>query len=229
MNNNLAIVVTSCDSYTDDCARPFLTLLDRYWKNHPAAYWIAETKHPAGFVAATVNEPCWTKRVRAALEKIDEEFVLFMCDDFFIRSEVNTRRIDYCVNLLQEYPNIACFNTELAYRHVYTDKYFGKTISGFGLQHTRQIYNFSCQPSIWRKSALIDCLSVIDGSAWEWELTKEDTDYDFFLNTGGKIIDIGYEEGKPFAITRGKWVMSDMVPLNEKERLEIDFTKREQR
>ena len=62
---NLAIVVTSCDSYTEDCARPFLTLLDRYWKNHPIAYWIAETRHPAGFVAANVNEPCWTKRVRA--------------------------------------------------------------------------------------------------------------------------------------------------------------------
>jgi len=226
---DLAIVVTSCDSYTDDCARPFLTLLDRYWKNHPIAYWIAETKHPAGFVAATVNEPCWTKRVRTALEKVDAEFVVFMCDDFFIRSAVDTRRIDYCANLLRDYPNIACFNTELAYRHVYTTKYFGKTISGFGLQHTRQIYNFSCQPSIWRRTNLIDCLSVLDGSAWEWELTKEDTDYDFFLNTGGKIIDIGYEYGKWMGICRGKWVMSDMVPLNEKERLEIDFTKREQR
>ena len=227
--NDLAIVVTSCDSYTDDCARPFLTLLDRYWKNHPTAYWIAETKRPAGFVAATVNEPCWTKRVREALSKIDAEFVVFMCDDFFIRSAVDTRRIDYCVNLLNEFRHIACFNTELAYRHVYTTKYFGKTISGFGLQHTRQIYNFSCQPSIWRRTNLIDCLSVLDGSAWEWELTKEDTDYDFFLNTGGKIIDIGYAEGRSFAITRGKWVMSDMIPLNEKERLEIDFTKREQR
>ena len=226
---DLAIVVTSCDSYTDDCARPFLTLLDRYWQNHPTAYWIAETKRPAGFVAANVNEPCWTKRVRKALEKVDAEFVVFMCDDFFIRSEVNTRRIDYCVNLLRDFPNIACFNTELAYRHVYTDKYFGKTINGFGLQHKRQIYNFSCMPSVWRRTNLIDCLSVLDGSAWEWEMTKEDTGYDFFLNTGGKILDIGYEEGKPFAITRGKWVMSDMVPLNEKERLEIDFSKRGQR
>lgn len=227
--NNFAIVVTSCDSYTDDCARPFLTLLDRYWQNHPKVYWIAETKHPAGFVAATVNEPCWTKRVRTALEKVDAEFVVFMCDDFFIRSKVNEARIAYCVGYLISEPNIACFNTELAYRHVYTDKYFGKSISGFGLQHKRQIYNFSCMPSVWRKSSLMDCLSVLDGSAWEWELTKEDTDYDFFLNTGGKILDIGSEEGKPFAITRGKWVMSDMVPLNEKERLGIDFTKREQR
>jgi len=226
--DNIAIVVTSCDSYTDDCARPFLTLLDRYWQNHPKAYWIAETVRPAGFVAANVNEPCWTKRVREALKQVKEEFVVFMCDDFFIRSEVDTRRIEYCLNLLREYPLIACFNTELAYRHVYTTKYFGKTISGFGLQHTRQIYNFSCQPSVWRKSALIACLSVLDGNAWEWELTQEDTDYDFFLNTCGKIIDIGYADGKPFAITRGKWIMSDMVPLNEKERLEIDFTKRGQ-
>jgi len=227
--DNIAIVVTSCDSYTDDCARPFLTLLDRYWQNHPKAYWIAETVRPAGFVAANVNEPCWTKRVREALKQVKEEFVVFMCDDFFIRSEVDTRRIEYCLNLLREYPLIACFNTELAYRHVYTTKYFGKTISGFGLQHTRQIYNFSCQPSVWRKSALIDCLSVLDGNAWEWELTQEDTDYDFFLNTGDNILDVGRKDGKPFAITRGKWVMSDMVTLNEKERLEIDFTKRGQR
>ena len=133
------------------------------------------------------------------------------------------------MNLLRKYPSIACFNTELAYRHVYTEKYFGKTISGFGLQHKRQIYNFSCQPSIWRRTNLIDCLSVLDGSAWEWELTKEDTDYDFFLNTSAHIIEVGHSGGKPFAITRGKWVMSDMVSLNEKERLEIDFTKREQR
>ena len=60
------------------------------------------------------------------------------------------------------------------------------------------------------------------------KLTKEHTDYDFLINTGGKIIDIGYEYGKWMGICRGKWVMSDMVPLNEKERLEIDFTKRGQ-
>ena len=227
--NNIAIVATSCDAYTDDCARPFRTLVDRYWDVNMRIYWVCETKKPEGFARATVDEPCWTKRVRKALEKVEEEFVVFMCDDFFIRSEVNVKRIAYCVSLLQEYPNIACFNTELAYRHVYTDKYFGKTISGFGLQHKRQIYNFSCQPSVWRKSALIDCLSVLDGSAWEWELTQEDTGYDFFLNTGSKIIDVGYEYGRPFGIARGKWVMSDMVPLNEKERLEIDFSKRGQR
>ena len=120
MNNNLAIVATSCDAYTDDCARPFRTLVDRYWSNSIPVYWIAETKHPAGFVAATVNEPCWTKRVRTALETVEEEFVVFMCDDFFIRSEVNTRRIEYCLNLLNEFRHIACFNTELSYRHVYT-------------------------------------------------------------------------------------------------------------
>lgn len=226
--DNLAIVVTSCDTYTRDCGRPFLTLLDRYWQNHPKAYWIAEKLWPDGFVGATVNEPCWTKRVRLALEQVEEEFVVFVCEDFFLRSPVDERRIAYCARLLHEYPNIACFNTELAYRHVYEDKYFGKSISGFGLQHKRQIYNFSCQPSVWRKSALIDCLSVIDGDAWQWELTKDDTKYDFFLNTGATIIDIGYDFGKPFGIYRGKWVTSDMVPLNEKERLEIDFTKRGQ-
>ena len=226
---NIAIVVTSCDSYTDDCARPFLTLLDRYWQNHPKAYWIAETKRPAGFVAANVNEPCWTKRVREALKQVKEEFVVFMCDDFFIRAPVDVARIEYCANVLSRRETIACFNTEPAYRHVYNGIYQGESIVGFGLQHKRQIYNFSCQPSIWRKSALIDCLSVLDGSTWEWELTKEDTGYDFFLNTGHKIIDVGYEYGKWMGICRGKWVMSDMIPLNEKEHLGIDFTKRGQR
>jgi hypothetical protein len=223
---NLAIVVTSCDAYTDDCAKPFLTLLDRYWQNHPKAYWIAETKTPAGFAAATSNEPIWTKRVRQALQAVKEDFVLFLCDDHFIRNTVAERRIEYCTELLNSYPNIACFNSELQYRHVYTEPYQGRVISGFGLQHKRQIYNFSCMPSIWRRTALIECLSVLDGDAWEWEMTKEQTAYDFFLNTGGKMIDVGYEDGRWMGIKRGKWVASDMFPLNEKEGLNIDFSKR---
>jgi hypothetical protein len=144
-----------------------------------------------------------------------------MCEDHFIRETVDIARIEYALEMIAKSRKIAAINFETAYRP--TD---ASELDGFGKQFPRQIYNHSCQPSLWRRTALIKELSKVNGTAQEWELQKDDGEFIYYLNTGGPIIDIGYSGGQWMGLKAGKWVKRDMEALNEKEGLGIDLSKR---
>lgn len=226
--NTITVVVSSCDAY-EECWMPWDKLQRKYWPDARAVI-ITETARglePSptahGFMAAivTVNNPTWTIRMREALKKISDEFIIFMCEDHFIRQEVDTERVMYALRQIKKNKKAAAFNFELTYRDVETTE-----IPEFGRQLPRQIYNHSCQPSLWRRTALIRELEKVDGTAQEWELTPDDGEFEYFINTGTDIINVGYRDGIWMGIRNGKWVQEDMVALDAKEQLNIDFSKR---
>lgn len=220
---NTKIVVASCDTYSD-CWEPWDMLKRRYWTEKRAALITETARRDDLYDTIAIQAPTWTERMHAALERIAEPFVIFMCDDHFIRKPVDTERIERCIDRLETSTCIATFNFERAYRP--TIPFGDARKDGFGLQTPGQEYNCSCQPSIWRRETLIETLETLDGSPWDWELSEEKTIYDYYLNTGGDIIDVGYRQGQWMGIHAGKWVRADMEPLNEKEKLGINLAER---
>ena len=57
-------------------------------------------------------------------------------------------------------------------------------------QKKNQMYLHSCQPSLWRKKALIENLQK-DEDAWQWEMTYVNNEWDYLINKDIDIIDIG--------------------------------------
>ena len=68
----MIIVVMSCDKYKS-CWKPFFTLLDKYWGNHPKAVLVCETEECPYCETINIPSDIWTTRLRKALEVIKDE------------------------------------------------------------------------------------------------------------------------------------------------------------
>lgn len=192
----MKLVVLSCDKY-EPCWKPFFTLLEKYYPNHPEPVLITETKKCPYCETINVNSDIWTERFREGLKQIEDKEVLIMLDDFFIRKPVDEERI----NSIEIANTIACYNFEIEYREPYVS-----IDTGWDVQKNNQIYLNSCQPSIWNREVLINRLDTKQ-TAQEWETTVINSPYTHLINNKDYIIDIGYRHQDlsiGWGITRGK-------------------------
>jgi hypothetical protein len=103
-------------------------------------------------------------------------------------------------------------------------------VFGFGRKPDGGEYRLSCQPTLWRRSVLLDLLKQ-PMSAWSWEMSSAHApnQYDYLIWTGDDddlVFEYGYHNYQWFGIRKGQWVGRDVVPLFEKEGIEVDFKKR---
>lgn len=203
--------ILSCDSFSETW-EPFHILFERYWACPYDVYIVTENKDCA-FFKTIKTTGSWTQRIKKALEQVNTDYVIILLDDFFIRSPVDQKRIDYCIYHFE--PDIAVFNFEKEYC-----QNIDAGLEGFKLRSNRQMYLCSCQPSIWNRKILIELLDK-EMSPWDWEMQILDSKYRFFINSGELIFNIG-EKG---VIKRGKWVEKEIRFLRE-ENIEIDYSKR---
>lgn len=211
----MKILVSSCDSY-EVCWKPFFTLLDKYYPEHPEVYLVCETKKCEYCKTINVNSDCWSVRVRKALEEIDDEQVLFMLDDFFIRNKVDSDRINLAVSILENDDNVAVVNFEKDYRMSV------RLNDNWNQQFDNQVYLCSTQPSVWNKKALLSFLQD-DINPWEFETRKISSSYKFLINNKDFIIDIGYGHqplSVGWGITRGK-VAKELLHFLASEDIDI--------
>ena len=191
----MKILVVSCDKYKV-CWKPFFTLLNKYYPNHPDCYLVCETEKCEYCNTINIDDSSWTFRLRKALEKIKDDQVLVMLDDFFIRKPVDEERI----NSIRFTDDIISYNFELEYREP------ALSLREWDIQKNNQYYLNSCQPTVWNRKLLIDRLKE-DQSPQEWETTMVNSPYIHFINNKDLIIDIGYRH-QPldigWGITRGK-------------------------
>ena len=213
----LDVVIMSCDSY-DDCWQPFSTLYNKYFPNNYKTYIVTETKDCEYF--DTIKKTgAWTKRLREALQELNSDYVLLLLDDYFIHSKVYNTKIEECLTAIKE-TNAIAYNFEMKYRQC-----VGLNNS-YDIQLNNQVYLNSTQPSIWNRQRLIERLNK-DQNAWEWELTRIDSEFIHLINnTNEKIIDIGYDlTHRPWGIVQGKW-SKETKDLFDKEMIEVDYEKR---
>lgn len=206
---DFSVLVLSCDKY-EPCWKPFFTLLDKYWSNHPYVHLVTETKKCKYCETINVDSDIWSKRFLEALRKIKNEYVLVMLDDFFIRDYVDTDRI----NDIEFTDDIICYNFELEYREP------ALKLREWDVQKNNQVYLNSCQPTLWNKKKLMQRL-YCDLNPQEWELCKVDSPYIHFINNQDFIIDIGYRHqdlSVGWGITRGR-IAKECKEFLEKEGL----------
>lgn len=117
-HKDCTILVCSCDSY-EDCWEPFFELFRKYWPDCP--YDIVLNTESKAFRMDGLDIAChqfykagesvpYGERLLRHLEEIDTPTIMIMMDDFFIRRNVSTEKIQYCINELKKNPDIAVFS-----------------------------------------------------------------------------------------------------------------------
>lgn len=215
----MKILVLSCDK-NDDLFYPFHHCMEKYYKNHPKIIYSTETKKNPYYETISKNYPLdnWTTRIRETLQEIDDDKILVMIDDCFIRNKVDVERIEYAREHLKG--NIAMFNFEKAF-----DSDDEETnLKGFKKRKHNSPYEVSIMCGLWNKEKL---MNVLKGqyNPWEVEGNQNNCNYDFYINSGDYIIDWGYETFIYTGICKGKWCRN-IISFFEKEGIKIDYEKR---
>lgn len=215
----MVILVLSCDK-NEDLWQPFHILIEKYYPNHPEIIYATETLKNPYYKTISKNYPLelWTKRIRETLNEINDNIILTMMDDDFIREPVDWRRIEYLKDQIKG--NMGA---------IYFEKSFDKgdtetNIEGIKQRQHGSDYEVCINCGIWQKDKLLDIISR-DSDPWDVEINQDNKGYDFYINSGDFIIDWGYRTYVYANICRGKWCR-EIVPFFEKEGIKVDYEKR---
>lgn len=215
----MVVLVLSCDK-NEDLWQPFHYCMEKYFPNHPKVIYKTETLTNPYYETIQKNYPLnmWTKGIRECLDEIDDEHILLMMDDIFIRKEVDIVRISNLLDLLK-IKHTANINFEKSFDR--KDKY---VLNGIKKRSPGGKYSVSLMCGLWNKSALKKILSE-DVSPWEAEERNKTYGYDFYINDGDFIIDWGYTYSNYAGVQKGKWCL-EAKEFFDKEGVDIDYGKR---
>lgn len=220
-SHDVSVLIYSCDKYADVWG-PFFTLFFRYWDCPYPVYVVAESEQCLLPDVMTINKQgTWSEKIHDAVHDLDTEYVIGMCEDFFMRQPVRQDVIDQCIRYMNDDPDIACFNFEKEYGWYEYSPYgdFGKKPKGAS-------YRKSCQPTLWRRSILE---KLLEGkmNAWQWELSLAPDEYKYYIYIGAEdklTFEYGYHNNQWVGLQKGMWVARDVVPLFEREGIHVDYS-----
>lgn len=218
-SKTMKILVLSCDK-NEDLFDAFHHCIEKYYPEHPEIIYAMETKQNPYYKTICHDIPLerWTERIRKTLEEIDDDQILTIMDDFFIRQPVDTKRIEYLSTQLKD--NIAVFYFEKSF-----DLKDEETqIIGMKKRQHGSSYEVCVNCGLWQKEKLMNVLKG-EHNPWDVEFIQDNCGYDFYINSGEYIIDWGYETWVYAGICKGKWCR-EIIPFFEKEGIMIDYEKR---
>lgn len=165
--HKVAIVVPSCDKYSDLWGALFQTLR-RQWKYCPFQIYLL-TNHidyiDDGVATVKIgDDQSWSANLIRALKLIPQDYVFLFIDDLFLSSSVDEKRVrnlvERCVS--QNWDYLRLNPTPGPARAQLIDSSVGQILPG-------DLYRPSTVLSIWRKDVLLDVLDPNE-SAWEFEV-----------------------------------------------------------
>ncbi len=214
---NLTLIVPSCDKYSE-AWKPFFTFLFKYWPNFEQKIYLIGNNNSYDDKRVTniliPNEKSWSDNMLTALDQIEEDYILFMHEDYFLLSPVNVAEIEKLFKVMQK--EKAAY-LHLASRPVAT---MHPTIPNLGYLSKEQNYRTANQVVIWDKAVLKSLLKSGE-NPWEFELDgtvrSRAIDRPFMSVTGGNA-PVAYLG----AIWRGYW-MPNAIELIEKENIAMEY------
>ncbi len=232
MHNNCTIVVSSCDSY-EDTWYPFFKIMDNQWKDR--SYPIVLNTESKSFDYGDMNiktfnfykpgkKVPWGKRLIRTLKAIDTEYILFMLDDFFLLEPVDQKRIEQCIEWMDQDKEIAVFSFWRTHQpNIKDGKY-----PHFEKRPQNGEYRLNCQAAVWRREKLISYIRPHE-DPWQWEIlgSQRSSRYPekFYSAIENEPLIMVYDWFSGGGVHRGKWTKG-VVDLFKKYNIECNFSKR---
>ena len=234
-----ALLVNTCDKF-EDCWIPFFSLLKKYWPDCSSKIYL-NTEYKSyvdgeisiesicGCITKQIpvkKRATWSQCLRWALEKIDYDIILYMQEDYFIKSRVDNNCVNYFVDLMKNNSGIDCIQlTPGAVKHKGKSKYEKLDVVDNTYWST-----ISCQASLWRRDVLLKYIRDYE-SAWQfewWGSKRAKILNDNFFVVSDSWVVSGKYEIIPYIITGvigGAWY-KPVVELFNNNNLHVDYSQR---
>ncbi len=168
----LAIVVFSCDAYSDLWDNFFDCFNINWPDNEFECFLINNHKRfdRKGVKVINAGDSDWTSRARYALLNIHHEYVLTFLDDYFISRKVDHKKIVDLLPFIQK-ENVSYYQLDITDKEDYYkwEKY--KYDYMYIIPKTRE-YWVDTSIAIWNKQFFLELLGDFNYSAWEFEIAR---------------------------------------------------------
>lgn len=237
MLKEFTIVVNSCDKY--ECAwDPFFKLLKINWpqcENHKIILNTETKEYNCDFLDVTSvcggDNVTWSARLKAILEKIDTEIVLFFLEDFFLQEKVNQDMFNEALQLISEDDSVGYIGLKYSSERVFADKNFIPGERFFSRDLLATTYRITAMSVLWKKDWLIELLNEKE-NAWEFEVNASVRSKKYLYkvleinNLNGVCPPVFTFEDKikyGYGITQGQWLPKNKE-LFERFGIDADFS-----
>jgi hypothetical protein len=234
---NYSILINTTDSF-EDCWVPFFSLFHKYWPDYAGKIYLnTETKEFAfpGLNIISIknssNNPelriTWSECLIRALNSIDNEVILYMQEDYFLKDFVKNDLVEKYVKMMQNNSEMDCIH--LTDQGLINDKRSEKYEGLFSVV-SRQRYLVSCQGALWRKKTLVSLIRNHE-NAWQFEEFGSQRATHLKTNIFGvdkNWIKLNEFEIIPYIFTgiiQGRWYEPDVSQFKN-HNIIVDFTKR---
>jgi hypothetical protein len=123
------------------------------------------------------NSLIWTKRILKALEEINDDYILFLHEDWLPIGEVKLSILETMINFMK---NINC-GFLLSYSHISTTSTQDGIYTGFQDYYYYQEKNHIFQPAIWNKKVFQEFCTTLNKNKNQNE-DKECLDFMYYKN-----------------------------------------------
>jgi hypothetical protein len=234
MNQDVAILVLSCDKYSD-AWNPFFALYDKFWPDRPYTTYLATNVERPTFPNVKIlnagTPRNWSDDTLKILRQIPEKYIIILLEDYFLNDTPDVHWLEQCISVVRK--TDASFMRIASFRKDHFPMYRFKELPeypGFGVTKKDAPFLINLQAGIWNREKLMTY--ILPGeSPWDFE-TKgsrrcEKTD-DLFLGiTQASSKDI-ITCPIPYlctAITKGVW-MREAIELCKSNGIDINSKQR---
>ena len=180
MSDDVAILVLSCDNYSD-LWEPCFKLFFKYWPDCPYPVYLAANKKSFNHNDVTTllsgQDTDWSSSIMRSVEQLDAERILFFYDDAFIDKKVDTQHVEKMFNWAYD-NDVSYFRLRAAPP---PDQ---KVDEDIGIIHQGSLYRTSLFTSFVKKDVFLSMIR--DGeTAWAFEMAgiERSSPYDDFYST----------------------------------------------
>lgn len=170
-NSSMAILVIGFDGYSD-LWDDYFGLLNKFWPNRKYPTFLSNNVLKPHYENVSVincgHDAEWSRKVKLALEVIDNQYICLLLEDFFTGDVVINEEIDDAIEFISN-NNVKYYKLN-SFSKVNSSKYkkykYLHTIPG------NLPYGVSLQPAIWEKRFLEELLGNENYNAWKFEYAR---------------------------------------------------------
>ena len=174
MESSIPLIVSSCDKCSD-LWQPFFYLFKKNWPDFDRRVYLCTDSETFSYDEFDIACPLrmqsgstWSENLMTLLKRMDEDHVLLMLEDFWLKEKVDETQLHQCEEILKSDPTIGfiCLIRQLdsSLENPISEKY--PNLIEYGLLTP---YRVTTQAGLWRRDYLLSLLRKHE-SAWWFEM-----------------------------------------------------------
>lgn len=174
MSSKIPLIVSSCDKCSD-LWQPFFTLVRKNWTEFDRKVYLCTDSKNFEYEDIDIECPLrmsqgstWSENLMALLNQIKDDYVLFMLDDFWLKTKVDIEQLNRCEKIIKSDPDVG-FICLIYQQEPSTENPISRNYPDLIEYGRNTPYRVTTQAGLWRRDYLLSLLRKHE-SAWWFEM-----------------------------------------------------------